>query len=99
MLEYLKREKRRSNHHREFNIACCLAKLQQYKDSARHVQLAAALYRKDGRPWALDCARLADQLLTSLRDGSVVDLLAQWTEHSIAQLRLRTLIRSPDQAA
>lgn len=76
ILKYLKREKSGPNHHRGFDIACCLEKLERFKDAERHAQVAANLYRKDGRPWALDCARQADELLASLRDGSVADLLA-----------------------
>jgi hypothetical protein len=88
LLKCLKAQDWGSRHHLEFEIACCLAKLGRTRESEKHAIRAAILYHKDGRPWAIESAKLADLLLASIHYGSVEDLLNLWTEHSVERLRI-----------
>ena len=99
MLQCLKAQKWAALHHLNFEIACCLAKMGRFRESKRHVAHAIDLYRKDGRPWAIKNAELAEQLLAALEVRSEMELLNKWRQHSIDKLKLHQLLNVAGEAA
>jgi len=93
LLAYLEHENWGSQHHLNFEKACCEARLSRLPDARRHALRAIELYREDGRSWCTSGIELCERLLAAIDGAMVGDLLRQWTDHSIAKLRLEKLIQ------
>ncbi|WP_299879713.1 tetratricopeptide repeat protein [Zoogloea sp.] len=88
----LEKEQWGSEHHLNFEIGCCLAKLHRLSEAERCLRKAAKLYEQDGREWCeIEVGRIRS-LLTAIETGKTDELLDQWIEHSVTELGLRSLL-------
>lgn len=91
---HLKKQRWGSEHHRRFELGCCLAHLNNYKKAERELNLAEMLYKHDGREWCEERVRQVQALLTSIKNNAVGSLLEDWRSASIESLKLSPVIET-----
>lgn len=90
----LAKERWGSDHHLEFEKACCLAYLGKHRESKRRLKKAISLYKKDGREWCSKYIQQCQELLDSIDEGTNDYVMSEWVEYSIRNLRLSKLPKS-----
>lgn len=88
---FLKRERWGSEHHRHFEIGCCLAKLRAHREAIQELRIAEKLYMKDGRDWCKERLTQVRALLDAIDDDTSDSLLHDWTAASVATLNLERI--------
>ena len=91
LLAHLEKERWGSEHHLNFDKACCAAKLGRLSQAATFLERAIDLYREDGRPWCHENIELCGRLLAAVRNDEAEALLRDWQSQSVANLRLGKL--------
>ncbi len=94
LCHFLKKQRWGSEHHRHFEIGCCLAKLRDYPEAKQELKLAEKLYIKDGRDWCEQQITQVRRLLDAIEGHTSDSLLDDWTTDSISTLNLERIIKN-----
>jgi len=94
----LEMERWGSKHHLNFEIGCCLARLNRLSEAERRLKQAAKLYEQDGRNWCEIEARRISLLLAAIEAGNTDKILDQWIQHSVTELGLSNLLAAQHSA-
>lgn len=94
LCHFLKKQRWGSEHHRHFEIGCCLSKLREYPEARRELKLAEKLYIKDGRDWCEQQIAQVRRLLDAIEGNTSDSVLDIWTTASISTLGLERVIKS-----
>ena len=93
LYRFLKKERWGSEHHRHFEIGCCLAKLKNFREAERELKLAEKLYINDGRDWCEEKISQVQSLLSAIEKNDTDRLLDDWTNDSIKTLNLAPILK------
>jgi hypothetical protein len=91
LYKILSRERWGSRHHLEFEKACCLARLGRLDEAKDRLDTAIKLFIDDGRDWTPQYVNECQDLIDAIERGNHDQLLSDWVEWSIGQLRLGKL--------
>jgi hypothetical protein len=88
LYEILRKERWGAEHHLQFQMGCCLARLQRLSEAEKALRRAVRLYEKDGYDWCRDEIKRVNSLLTAIKEGRSDEQLNAWTRTSISNLEL-----------
>jgi len=93
LLEHLRHETWASRHHLEFEIGCCLARLDQHPEAHAHLEQALFQYEADGRDWCAREAGRVRELLAAIERNEADHKLGEWEAESIQSLGVAQLLK------
>jgi hypothetical protein len=93
LCSFLKKERWGSEHHRHFEIGCCLATLRDFEEAKKELILAKKLYVKSGCDRCDEKVQQAQALLDAIENKNSNTLIDGWITKSITTLNLEPLVK------
>ena len=92
LYERLLKERWGSQHHLQFELGCCLARLQRFAEAEEVLKRAVDLYENDGRDWCIREIERVNSLRTAIQQGRSDARLIEWVRESVSGLGLGALL-------